>query len=238
MKRHEFPVTHSLDDREKAVLWHTIRHSHAPRRGANPLAIRFGLAVAATAIAVVLIQTSLHRVPGLQPQRQATDVAVLPPDAAPAAPAPVKDSVGIQSRQEVGDRQATVEVRLRDADTGDALDYATITAESEAGTRQTMTLQGGAKLQVEPGVEQTISADHLGYDVAERKVTPAPGETVTLTMNLEEKVVDTLQEFAVEGSSYMVETTRSSRSIIDPDHRPAARAPRVRRHRQPQRPPV
>jgi Ca-activated chloride channel family protein len=216
MKRHQFTDTYSLDEREKATLWRAIRRPASPRRGSPQLFIRLGVTVAVAAIAVVVLQanwrTESHRVRDLLAERQATDVAVLSPDAAPATPAPVDNptppSTTAHSRQEIIDRLATVEVRLRDASSGKPLDYANVKVESEAGSKQTMTLGGGeAKMLVEPGVEQTISVNHLGYESVDRTVTPAPGETMTVALDMKETVAGSLDEFEVEGSSYMVETT-------------------------------
>lgn len=111
----------------------------------------------------------------------------------------------------VGDASAQAQpARIRgtviDSETGDRLDYANVVIKGTS--RGTMSLGGGSFSfnGLAPGT-YTIQVLYLGYEPAEQTVTVAGGDSKDVEFRLKVTIVEQLPEYAVEGASYMVETT-------------------------------
>jgi len=98
MKKHEYPTTHRLDDREKANVWQAISTPFAAarngraRRRVSPALAAAGLACAAIAVALLANwpQQATRPLAGRDPVpvRSAETTVVPPPETAPDRPAP------------------------------------------------------------------------------------------------------------------------------------------------------
>ena len=98
----------------------------------------------------------------------------------------------------------TIKGTIRDAETGDFLDYANVLIKGT--TRGTMSLGGGTfYFQGMPAGDYTIQVLYLGYAPEEKKITVRPGQTTEVRFDLKVVIVETLQAFDVEGAKYMVE---------------------------------
>ncbi len=96
-----------------------------------------------------------------------------------------------------------------DSETGDRLDYANVVIKGTS--RGTMSLGGGSFVfnGLAPG-SYTIQVLYLGYEPAEQTVTVAGGDSKDIEFRLKVTIVEQLPDFAVEGASYMVETTSTT----------------------------